>query len=118
MASVVDKGAIDQRAAAAVPRWKAHRVALTAAVLAAIAIVAIYADTAWSIVSIWLRSETFAHGFVVIPIVLWLAWRKRAELAAATASPWFAGLALVALCGALWTGMRVGGVLVATQFAL
>ena len=28
---------------------------------------AIYAQTAASIVSIWMRSETFAHGFVVVP---------------------------------------------------
>jgi len=32
-------------------------------------------------VSIWYRSETFTHGFVILPIVLWLVWRKRAQLA-------------------------------------
>ncbi|SDO41854.1 exosortase A [Rhodoferax sp. OV413] len=28
-------------------------------------------------VSIWLRSETFTHGFFVAPIVFWLIWRQR-----------------------------------------
>jgi len=93
-------------------------VGLIAAVAAALAIIAIYADTARTIVSIWIRSETFAHGFVVIPIALWLAWRKRAELALTPASPWYPGLLLVALCGALWAILTVGGVLVGSQFAL
>ena len=34
-------------------------------------------QTSASIVAIWHRSETFAHGFVVLPIVLFLVWRQR-----------------------------------------
>ena len=49
-------------------------------------------STAASIVAIWWRSETFAHGFVVIPICLWFVWRKRAELALTPARPWWPGL--------------------------
>ncbi len=33
-----------------------------------------------SMVAIWARSETFAHGFVVAPISLWLIWRMRDRL--------------------------------------
>ena len=32
--------------------------------------------------TIWLRSETFVHGLVVVPISLWLLWRDRVRLAA------------------------------------
>ncbi|MEP7183975.1 MAG: exosortase A, partial [Betaproteobacteria bacterium] len=39
--------------------------AITFAVLG---IVAVFWQTAESIVAIWIRSETFAHGFVVIPL--------------------------------------------------
>ena len=31
-------------------------------------------------VQIWWRSETFTHGFLVLPIVLWLVWRSRHQL--------------------------------------
>ncbi|MCC6198213.1 MAG: exosortase A [Burkholderiales bacterium] len=118
MATIVDESAIPKSAATAVPRRGSPRIALTAALAASVAIVAVFADTAWSIVSIWIRSETFTHGFVVIPIALWLGWRKREELAAARAAPWFPGAALVALCGALWAILTIGGVLVGSQFAL
>ena len=33
-------------------------------------VLAVYGHTTYSMVSIWERSETFAHGFVVIPIFL------------------------------------------------
>ena len=37
--------------------------------------------TAAAMVEIWIRSDTFAHAFVVPPIVGWLVWRQRHELA-------------------------------------
>ena len=40
-----------------------------------------YRDTAAAMVSIWSRSDTFAHAFLVPPIALWLIWRRREELA-------------------------------------
>ena len=91
---------------------------IRAAFLAVVAILAIYASTAASIVAIWIRSETFAHGFIVIPICLWLAWRKRDALAAVEVRPWWPGLALVAAAGALWFVMSAANVLGVRQFAL
>ncbi len=45
---------------------------------------------------LWWRSGTFAHGMLVPPLVAWLVWRKRHELAPLVPEPnWFA-LALVA----------------------
>lgn len=37
-----------------------------------------YWNTAAAMVSIWLRSETYTHAFIVPPITLWLIWRQRA----------------------------------------
>ncbi len=42
----------------------------------------LYADTVSGMVWIWIRSETFAHAFLVPPIVAWLIWRRRAIVAA------------------------------------
>ena len=75
---------------------------VAACLFAVCAIVALHWSTAASIVAIWLRSETFAHGFIVIPICLWLAWRKRAELAATPAKPWWPGLVVVVGGSAIW----------------
>ena len=66
-----------------------------------------YRDTAAAMVAIWSRSDTFAHAFLVPPIVLWLIWRKRAELAALRPRPcaWMllpmAGIAVLWLLGDL-----------------
>jgi len=40
----------------------------------------IYFDTAKSIVVIWSRSETFMHGFFVIPFTLYMIWTQRETL--------------------------------------
>ncbi len=78
----------------------------------------VYRDTAAAMVTIWDRSDTFAHCFLVPPIVLWLVWRKRSELAALTPrpQPWvllpFAAVAL------LWFVADLVAVNAATQFAL
>ncbi len=95
-----------------------RRAPLLAMFFAVVGILLVYRDTAESIVAIWIRSETFTHGFVVIPICLWLGWRKRAELAATTAAPWWPGLVAVLLAGALWFVTSLSDVLGVKQFAL
>lgn len=85
----------------------AWRVALPLLVLVMALVLTLYRETALAMVTIWYRSETFTHGFVVLPIVLWLVWRKRAQLATMTprANPYMlvplAGLALLWLLGDL-----------------
>ncbi len=49
-------------------------------VVTAVVLVA-YRETAVAMVSIWARSDTFAHAFLVPPITLWLVWRQRKALA-------------------------------------
>ena len=92
--------------------------AAIAAALAAIGILLAHAGTVVSIVAIWRRSETFAHGFVVVPIALWLAWRKRDEIAAVAARPWLPALAVVAAMGGLWLVSVAAEVVGVRQYAL
>jgi exosortase A len=75
-------------------------------------------DTAASMVTIWMRSETFAHAFLVPPIVAWLAWRKRDQLARLQPepTPWLL-LPLAAVCF-LWLMGSLASVNAATQLAL
>ena len=83
-----------------------------------VAVLLIHRDTVESIVSIWWRSETFAHGFLIVPIVLALVWRRRRALAALQPSPDALGLVVLALAGAAWLAGYAGEVLVVKQLAL
>ena len=63
------------------------RHALQALALVLVVIGLMYLDTAVAMVGIWNRSETFAHAFLVPPIVLWLVWRLRHRVAELTPRP-------------------------------
>lgn len=97
----------DPQPANAAARAAAWRTALPLVVIAVAAILLLYWDTGLAMVTIWYRSETFTHAFVVPPIVAWLIWRKRAELAHYTPRPtrWvllpMAGVAFIWLLGDL-----------------
>lgn len=80
------------------------------------AVVFLLHPTFISMVQIWERSETFAHGFVILPIALWLTWKKRQYLAAVPTQPdWRAMLAIMPL-GLGWLAARIAGVLVVEQY--
>lgn len=73
--------------------------------------------TAGSIVSIWQRSNTFGHGFLIPPIVAWLIWRRRNELRAVPIRPNFAWLAAIVVLGFTWFWGSLAGVLILEQFS-
>ena len=62
----------------------------------------LYFDTAKAIVLIWSRSETFTHGFVVPPIVVWLIWRQRQALRHLTPKPSAVGFLLLTGAAFAW----------------
>jgi exosortase A len=112
--TVMALAAADPRAAAD-PGW---RLALPLIVGALIAVLAIHWLTVASIVAIWARSETFAHGFLIVPIVLVLIWQRRQALAALSPTPDALGLVLLGCAGAIWLVADAGEVLVVKQLAL
>lgn len=81
------------------PGW---RLALPSFTLVACVFLLLYRDTASAIVGIWWRSETFAHGFLVLPIVLWLVWRRRQALSAIAPRPGALTGLILALAGLGW----------------
>ncbi|MEO8346694.1 MAG: exosortase A [Betaproteobacteria bacterium] len=76
-------------------------IALTVVLLLAWVLV-LYLPTTLSMVSIWERSETFAHGYVVFPIFLYLLWRQRSELATIERQPCAPALIGLLGAGAVW----------------
>ena len=104
---------LDPPTATATP-WRSALLALAAVMLV---LGGLYADTVTAMVGIWQRSETFAHAFLVPPIVLWLVWRQRATLAEMTPRPQPWVLLAVAAFAAMWLLADLMLVNAAAQFA-
>lgn len=46
-----------------------------------------YWDSYTGIVSLWNNSDTYTHGYVILPMVAWLIWQDRAKLSGTTVKP-------------------------------
>jgi len=77
-----------------------------------------FGDTVAAMVAIWSKSDTFAHGFLIVPISVWLIWRRRHAVAALEQRPGFVSLPLLALAGFGWMFAGLAGVGVVQQFAV
>ena len=100
-------------------RWsKAGTYAAALTIGAIFWLLAWYSDTAQSIVYIWERSETFAHGFLIIPISVWMIWHRRHELAGIELQPNFIGLPVLAFAGFAWLLGHLASTGVVQQYAL
>ena len=95
--------------------WRNHLLVF-GALLAAILF--LFGDTYWSMVTTWWRSETFAHGFIVVPISVYLAIRKRATLRKMAPGADRRALPLLALLGLIWLFGDAADVLGVTQLAV
>ncbi len=76
-----------------------------------------YFGTAASIVQIWQRSDTFAHGYAILPLSLWLIWQRRAVLRNLPIQPYWPAVAALALCGLAWLLAELGEVQFVRQYA-
>lgn len=85
-------------------------------VLALLAPFLLYLGTVRSIVSVWNSSETFAHGYVILPISLWLIWRRRENFSLYPPKPWPPALLLLGVLGAGWLAAQLGEVQVVSQY--
>jgi exosortase A len=84
--------------------------------LALLAPFLLYLGTVRSIVSVWNSSETFAHGYVILPISLWLVWRRRENFSLYPPQPWPPALVLLGVLGAGWLAAQLGEVQVVSQY--
>lgn len=71
-----------------------------------------------SMMGIWERSETYAHGFVILPMALWLVWRKRREVVATPMPPDNLALILGAGVALVWLAGRQVSAQVVEHYAL
>lgn len=95
-----------------------HLPALAVAGFLVLAVLALYRDTLMQMSQVWWRSDTFAHGMLVGPVVVFLLWRDRARLAATPLRPAVGAHALVALAALGWMLGVLAEAPVVSQFSL
>lgn len=79
--------------------WPHH---LTALALSAAALLLLFRGDAADLAHLWWTSTTYGHCLFIGPVIAWLVWQRRAELARLTPRAWAPGLLLVAAGGMLW----------------
>ncbi len=89
-----------------------------ACALFVLAVLALYWETLWSMVSIWNRSDTYAHGYMIAPLSLWLVWSKREALSRVAPRPAPVVLLLLLPGGLAWLLAELAGALVVQQLAV
>jgi exosortase A len=92
--------------------------AFVAVALVIVALLVVFATTTASMVQIWYRSETFTHGFLVIPAVLWFVWTRREDLAAIPVRPMPWALVPLTAAGMLWLLGQLSSSLAPSQLAV
>ncbi|GAB4576270.1 MAG: exosortase A [Rhodothalassiaceae bacterium] len=86
------------------PAW---RIPLLSFLVLTAACLALFHEALGTMVGQWAKSATYGHGFLIVPIALWLVWRQRRALASMTPRPspfgllWLSGAGLVWLVGYL-----------------
>jgi exosortase A len=77
-----------------------------------------YRETLLSIGGKWFSDMTYSHGALVIPISLWLIFRRRDAVAAVDWAPSWWGAGALLLASVAWLVARAAGVLVVEQLAV
>jgi len=72
----------------------------------------LYAHVFAKLVHDWITNQNYSHGFLIVPIAVFLAWERRRALTEAEADPSFLGLVAVVLS----LGVLLAGVLGAELF--
>jgi exosortase A len=65
-------------------------------------VLGIYWQTTLSMVDVWEHSTTYSHGYLIVPVFLWLAWTRRDSLAPLPMRPDWLGLLGLTAMGLVW----------------
>ena len=95
--------------------WTRHTAALGAV---AAALLLLFRADAADLARIWWTSTTYGHCLFVGPVLAWLVWQRRRELARLDPIAWWPGLLLVAAGGLAWLFGEAGGVALGRHLGL
>jgi len=79
--------------------WKTPLITVSVAI---VALLIVYFPTTSSIIEIWNRSETYTHGYLILPISIWLLWRNKHYFAGLKVTPSYAAFPLMLIASFLW----------------
>jgi exosortase A len=87
--------------------WKNHLLLLSGAIT--LILLLFFRDVA-DMAAIWWTSSTFTHCLFILPLVGWLIWQRRDEVALLIPHAWAPGLVLVGATGFAWIMGEAAGV--------
>ena len=96
-------------------RWRAHLAALAAVVGG---LLLLFHRDAADMIAIWWNDATYNHVLLIPPIVGWLVWQRREELALLRPSAWWAALLVVGAGAFGWLLGEAAGVASARHLGL
>lgn len=79
--------------------WRRHLLVLGGV---ALVLLWLFRGDVGDVTHIWWTNTTFGHCLFIAPVLAWLVWQRRGELAALTPVAWWPGLALVLVGGFGW----------------
>ncbi|SEK60602.1 exosortase A [Ectothiorhodospira marina] len=79
---------------------------------------ALYWPSVERLVNIWASSDTYAHGMVILPLSLFLAWTQRHRLVQVTPTPSLLGALIILALGVGWFLARAADVTVVQTFVV
>ncbi|MCP1337793.1 exosortase [Futiania mangrovi] len=86
--------------------------------LALVSLLAAHAATAADMVRIWAANETYNHGFLVLPTLLYILWDRRGRILQEPPSGSLTGVALTIACAAGWSVADLAGIAEGRHLAL
>lgn len=95
--------------------WRQARIILP---LLLASVLLLYADSVLSMVNIWMRSDTYTHGIVILPISIYLIWLKRKQLSAVPLMPNRLILISIIMLSIIWLVAAVMNIVVLEHFSL
>ena len=107
MTIAVPGAAFEARARGFDATWRRHA-ALLAGVWAVL--LALFAGDVRDLATIYWTNTTFGHCLFIAPVVGWLVWQRRRELALVPPAAWWPGLAAIAGGGFAWLVGDASGV--------
>src|SRR5512144_2838779 len=78
----------------------------------------LYGDVIVKLVNDWATDDNYSHGFLIVPIALYLAWERRGRLAAVAARPSALGLVVILGSFAVLAAGVLGAELFLTRISL
>jgi len=101
-----------------VTREQLWRTTFVATSVTTIVLLLVFSDTSYSMWETWAHNETYTHGFLILPISIWLVWDKRWELLKLIPHPTILALFPFMLSGFAWSIAELAGVQVIAQLSL